>query len=47
MTAALMARNVTLIPPSAPGFLNIVRHGAVDGGGTQVPLGPLMISSRA
>lgn len=40
-------RDVCVIPPSKPGFLNMVSYGATDGSGNKVPLGPNMISSRS
>lgn len=40
-------RDVSVVPPAKPGFLNLTRYGAVDALGAQVDLGPLMISSRA
>lgn len=43
----LTAHDVVIAPPSRPGFMNLTSYGAVDGGGRHVPLGPLMMSSRA
>ncbi len=40
-------KDVVVIPPSAPGMLNIVRYGATDAIGRRVPLGANMMSSRA